>query len=253
MLKKIKIFSECIEINHFITTRKWWNSVWKYEWLNLALHTGDDDEKVLVNRKILTDNVWKREEAFIYLNQIHSTEVFIAKNNDKWRWSKQIDQDLNYDSVITSEKGIGLMILVADCVPIIIFDTVKKVVWVIHSGWKWTKGQILKKTIDKCIEIYWSNPKDILVWIWPSISQKKYEVWIDVAFNFGNNFYIQNENNKFNLDLQGIIKSQALEIWILENNLEIIDICSFENEDLFFSARRDWLKSWRFWMWIYLI
>jgi YfiH family protein len=144
-----------------------------------------------------------------------------------------------------------LMILVADCVPILVYDRAKKVVWAIHSGWKGTHKNILKKTILKMQSNFSSKTKDIFVWIWPSICEKNYEVWEEVAKKFSKRDY-EKIWEKYKLNLQKIVFNQALDLWIPDENIEVYNKCSLENEDLFFSARRDWIESGRFWVGIYL-
>jgi YfiH family protein len=252
MLLKFKKIEKFFRVKTFITTINWWVSTGNYNNFNLALHTGDKKEKVLENRKILAEKIWKDKIDFIYLNQVHSDNVILITEKDKWETCFDTNLDYTADAMITNKRWVVLTILIADCVPIIVFDRWKKVIWAIHSGWKWTEKNILKSTILKMKNIFNSNIKDIYIWIWPSISEKNYEVWDWVALKFSKRDYEKKENWKYNLNLQKIVFNQALSLWIADENIEIFNKCSFENSDLFFSARRDWIKSGRFWVWIYL-
>lgn len=244
-----KIFKNFPEIEIFITTKENWVSEWVYEWLNLALHVWDDEKKVLENRKILSEKFWKNPKDFVYMDQIHWDKVEIL---NEWKWFFDINSAPKCDWIITNKKDLVLMVLVADCVPVVVFDRKNKVVSVVHAWWKWTEKNILKKTLEKMEKHFWTELKNVLVWIWPSICQKNYEVWKDVFKNFSENFFDKKSEEKALLNLQEINKFQALEKWVLEKNIEIINLCSLENKDLFFSARRDWVMSWRFWIWVYL-
>ncbi len=252
MLLKFEKLDKFFRLKTFITTKKWWVSSWKYKSLNLAFHTGDKKEKVIENRRILAEELWKDKIDFIYPNQIHSDKVMIITEKDKWETSFEINEDYSCDAIITNKRWIVLMILVADCVPIVVYDKTKKVVWAIHSGWKWTSKNILKKTIIKMQKNFWIKTKDIFVWIWPSICEKNYEVGEEVVKNFSKRDYEKKENWKYNLNLQRVVFNQALDLWIPDENIEIFNQCSLEKEDLFFSARRDWIESGRFGVGIYL-
>ena len=92
---------------------------------------------------------------------------------------------------------------------------------------------------------------DIRVIIWPCISQKNYEVDEKVIKHFLDEFYTNNSWWWYQLDLRWIVEKQAKNAWVFKGNIYHIDICTFEREDLFFSARRDWYESGRFGMGIY--
>lgn len=232
------------KISHFITTKKWGYSNWTYDSLNLALHVWDQKNSVIKNRELLAEKIWKTSRDFVYLDQVHSDIVLVYEDS--------IKEDLVWDAIITSNKWIVLMVLVADCVPLILYDKKTNIIWVVHAWWRWTSKHIVLKTISKMVERFDSDPCDIIVWIWPSICQKNYEVWKEVFKNFDDNFYSSNSYDKALLNLQEINKHQAIKAWCLEKNIEIFNMCSLEQKDLFFSARRDWVDSWRFWLWIYL-
>jgi copper oxidase (laccase) domain-containing protein len=141
--------------------------------------------------------------------------------------------------------------MVADCVPIVVFDSKNWIFWAIHSWWKWTAKNIVWETIRSMQSEFWSNASDIEVIIWPCISQDSYEVDDTVTQHFSNEYYEKNTNWWFQLNLRSVIVDQCQKAWCKEDNLYHIDIDSFTNPDLFFSARRDGYKTGRFIMWIY--
>lgn len=184
------------------------------------------------------------------MNQIHWSEVIVIWESNKWRWTINIDESLNCDALVTKEKGIVLSVLVADCVPLLFYDDVNEIIWVAHAGWKWTNKEILKSTINKMIEL-WADISNIKVIIWPSISKCSYEIWEEVWVNFREEVKTNLINKKQFLDIKKENKLQALEMWIKENNIELINTCTFSDKN-YFSARRDWFNKWRFWGFIYI-
>ena len=86
----------------------------------------------------------------------------------------------NIDGLITDKKGISLCTTNADCILFMFFDPVKNVIANVHSGWRGTFQKIGEKAVNKMVEYYKCNPKDILVFICPSIRKCHFEVDEDV-------------------------------------------------------------------------
>lgn len=232
------ILSKKTEVHHCITTVKWWKSHWVYGSYNIALHVWDETKNVLYNRAILSEKMWVTSDRCIFMNQIHWDTIVTVDNSNYQR-------KLNCDAMITNNKNFTLCVMVADCVPILLFDTVKKVVAVVHAGWKWSSLAIVKKTLSGMQDKFWTQFKDVIAGIWPCISKKNYEVTSDVYNKFDKKFYSKTWDTAL-LDLLSVNKEQLLEQWVLPNNIDINSLCTKEHTSLFFSARRDGVKSGRF-------
>ncbi len=242
MFKQFTKLKKFPNLKHLITTKQWGTSSWKYESFNLWLHVWDEKNLVLQNRKILAKNLWVEEVT--YMNQIHGDRIELLKKSG---WT-QASPLLNCDALITVEKNLAIAVMVADCVPVILFDPVKEVLAVIHAWWKGTQLEIARKTLEKMQENFWCEAENIIAWIWPSISQENYEVWKEVSDNFVgkySEFMDLASNWKYKLDLKNINKKQLLNIWVLETNIEIIIDCTFKEKELYFSARREGVESGR--------
>ena len=130
---------------------------------SLALHTGESKEKILQNRKdllSLLDN--DKEVHFIVANQTHSDHIKIIENSKTQGWEALADAIEDCDALITNKRGVVLTILTADCVPILLYDPKKKIVAVVHAGWKGTKLKIVAKTVKKMHEVFACEPKEII-------------------------------------------------------------------------------------------
>lgn len=101
------------------------------------------------------------KEKFVILEQKHTDNVQNVDNGGEILH--------NCDGSITDKENIALTCITADCIPIIMYDKNKKVIANVHSGWKGTVQKISAKTIDKMMDIYGSNPKDIICCMGPSI------------------------------------------------------------------------------------
>ena len=222
------------ELFHTITDRYGGVSQKPYDSLNLALHVGDTLKDVLENRILTSQKYHFNIKNLIYMEQVHGNHITVidsAMNN-------KIE---NCDAMITNERNIPLMVMVADCIPILFYDPVKKVIGVAHAGRNGTFLSIAPKTVLKMQEIYGCQMEDIMIGLGASIQSCCYAVGKDLADiaikNFGEGF-IMIEDEKYFLDLQELNRSQLLKVGIKENNIEISSTCTACDEN-YFSYRRE--------------
>ena len=145
------------------------------------------------------------------------------------------------------------MILIADCVPIMFYDPIKKAIGVAHAGWRGTVKQIVKKSVEKMVDEYNCNPKDIIAGIGPSIGPCCYEVGPEVITEFEKTLVEMDgiikdikDDDKGHLNLWQANKIQLHQAGVRENNIEIADLCTHCHPDLFYSYRHQGKKSGRF-------
>ena len=196
---------------------------------NIAYHVTDDKTSVDKARENLSYKYNFPLDNLQYMDQIHSNLV----NTISCKTNPQ-----TCDALVTNKPNTPLMVMVADCIPILFFDLVKKVIGVAHAGRVGTFEKIAVNTINKMQNEYNSHPKDIKVILGPSIQKCCYEVnkqmYQFVKENFGEEFV----NNR-NIDLQGINKKQLLKAGIKEENINISPICTKCSNKPFFSYRND--------------
>lgn len=145
------------------------------------------------------------------------------------------------DAVITSQKNLLIGVIVADCVPLLLYDRRNKVIGAVHAGWRGTGEKILINTIDKMEYEYRSKPEDMLLAIGPSIRGCSYEVDRNVKDEVfratGDGDYYIKKGEKYFLDLSIANKIQALNRGIPETAIWRSDDCTFCDPDRFFSYR----------------
>ena len=239
--------SEHKNISHFISTRKGGVSLNSFGGLNISFETNDTAENVLKNRSILARATEIPLETFVMQNQVHGNSVIkvIAADKGKGIFShKTVIGDC--DAMICNEPGICLFLFAADCVPILFFDPVTKVIGAAHSGWGGTVKKIAQKTILEMEVNYGCRPENILVGIGPSISVENYEVGENVieavikAFGTTEKYMTKNpKTGKMHFDMWFTNKKMLTDIGVKEENIEISNLCTFDKPELFFSARRD--------------
>lgn len=242
------------DILHFSTTRNGGVSVGNFKSLNLGNYSDDDPLNIYENRSIVARKFHINVENLITPHQTHSNNVItIDEEFLKLDKATQIDKLYGFDASITNLKGLFLCVTTADCVPILLYDPLNKAIGAIHAGWKGTSGRIIEYTINSMIETYNTSPFNLIACIGPSISITNYEVGNDVKeifeennFNLNNsNSFISNESGKIHIDLKEINRQELIRLGVKEDNIEKTRFCTYQREDLFFSARRQTIRSGR--------
>lgn len=229
---------------HFVSTRGGGVSNPPYQELNFGFHVGDRPEGVLTNRRRLMESVGVPLEFVVTCKQIHAGNVTIVASS--MRGSGAFSQDTaipDTDALITSEPGICLVVMLADCVPVVLYDRKQNVVGVAHSGWKGTVLGVTTNTVQKMIQSFGSRPEDIIAGIGPSIGPDKYEVGPEVIekarASFTNINVIKDAGNgRGFFDLWTANLHQLLAAGIPRENIEVSMICSYTHWDTFYSERR---------------
>jgi YfiH family protein len=173
------------------------------------------------------------EEGNIYLPiQKHTNQIHILESNM---------DPVTADAVITDRPDVLIGIVVADCVPILMYDQNSKIIGAVHAGWKGTSGGILEKSLRLMMERFKSRPDDVLVSVGPSIKKCSYEVDAQVKdaveSRTGQGNYIDQRGEKFMVDLAEANKIQALNSGVPEKNIWKSKDCTFCNPEIYYSYR----------------
>ncbi|HBJ1646416.1 UNVERIFIED_ORG: laccase [Clostridium botulinum] len=163
----------------------------------------------------------------IYLNQVHSDNIFIYNNNNI--------TNKEGDAIITDNRNVIIGVFTADCVPIILVDPIKKVCAAIHSGWRGTFNSITLKTIEKMKNEFNCNAKNIKVYIGPHIRSCCYEISEELKEKFlKKKKEIKEANlfNKKNLNLEECILNDLSNSGVKEENINTLDLCTYCSEEI---------------------
>lgn len=231
---KFESFKKYKNIAHFVTTKEGWVAGDKPRF------TGDQPSDYSEFRKELAiSGEWKVNQ-FVFPRQTHSDQVAVVNSEN------QPNTIEGTDALITKERGVFICVQTADCVPVLLYDTQKKVVAAIHAGWRGTVLKIVQKTILKMAAEFECNPDDIVAGIGPSIHMHAYEIGPEVLeaveANFSNSSGLLKPSLKPGhayFDLWEANKTILIESGISEDNIEVMGLCSYEHHGLFFSARRE--------------
>ena len=208
----------------------------------------EEYEKAIKDYERLCNCIGDNYINLVNTNQEHTDCLKIVRNKiniDKP--DVNLEEYYNTDGLITNKKDIILSTTNADCILMLFFDPVKRVIANIHSGWKGTLKKISVKTVEKMIDKFGCKPKDIICCICPSIHKCHFEVEKDVKEQFEREFkelglldeIIEEkiENKKWNIDTILINKVILKEIGLQEQNIIDSGICSMCNSNLIHSYR----------------
>ncbi|MDT3696374.1 MAG: peptidoglycan editing factor PgeF [Ignavibacterium sp.] len=198
-------------------------------YFNLSFSVGDDKIIVEQNRKEFLEQIGLTENSVSFQRQIHSDIIKTVNHSGDCGQS---------DALITNKTGLGLAVIIADCTPIFIYDNQNKVIAAVHAGWRGTEQNILGKTLYQLSKEFNSIPKDLNVYVGPSISQNNYEVGEEVAEKFEKKYLIRSDK-KHLLDVSGANYDTLLEFGIPKVQIQRSVLCTFEYRELFHSYRRD--------------
>jgi YfiH family protein len=216
---------------------------------SLALHTGEPEEVILENRKVLAEALTGGESFKLVLaDQTHSDHIALISEQKSRGWEKREDAVVDCDALITNIPGVMLGILTADCVPVLLYDRVKHIVAAVHAGWRGTQKEIVSKTIAKMVDAYGCEEADIWAGIGPAIGQCCYEVDEGVAKYFSGipDALLEKEGGKYMLNLPYINKYQLLKSGLSVSHIEMSGICTACEHERFFSYRKEQGCSGRF-------
>jgi len=174
-------------------------------------------------------------EDVVCMKQIHSGTVQVVENNAELRFS-------DTDALITNKKNLPLAVLTADCLPVLFYDPKQNIIAVAHAGYKGLLNHIFENTISRFVSNFLSDQKDIIVGIGSGIERDCYEVGEDRIEEFRKVFpsfkdMFAKKDGNFYLDLRSIARQCLIKEGILEEHIEIMDICTKCNPN-FYSYRR---------------
>jgi YfiH family protein len=224
---------------HAFTTRIGGVSVGYYSSLNFSVREGDPEEHVKKNFQIIADAFDVSPEQFLTVRQVHGDGILVMKGPD---FRIPEGKPLEYDGIITDQTGIAVGVKTADCVPILIVDKIKRIIGVVHAGWRGTALKIAAKAVMRFREDFSSETGDMVAAIGPSIGPCCYQVDEQVyrAMEHGGAepyFGPCEENGRWMLDLPSLNRQHLVEAGLSAESVGMSGLCTACLPDLFYSHR----------------
>ncbi len=181
------------------------------------------------NKNNICEYLGIKKDYLISPEQTHSDNIKIVDTANKYP---------DTDALIIEKPAYAIYLSYADCTPVVLYDTKNNIAAVIHAGWRGTAKNIATKTLAKMN----SNPKDIQALIGPCICFDCFETGVEVIKELEKTIdkkdkLFKQMGEKYFADLKNINAQQLKEKGV--ENIDICPFCTFCNNGLFFSYRRE--------------
>ena len=199
------------------------------------------DEEIIKNRQHFFRSLGIRIDDVVVARLEHGTKIATVGRAERGRGAKDPKTAIQQtDGLLTSQKGIYLMVTVADCLPIMVYDPVMDIVGVFHAGWRGIINQISSEIIEKFKNLG-SEPANLVVTIGPGICQKHFVVKDEVLGKFKESYpkatLVRNQHGY--VDLKKAVTSDFKKFGISKNNLEVSSDCPSCQNGIYGSFRKE--------------
>ncbi len=229
-------------VAHGFSTRLGGVSTGIYESLNLGSTRGDDPVRVRENYRRFFAAVGADLSHVALSNQVHGDVVRPVTTADL-KVDLYDPEGYEVDGLVTDIPGVALVIFGADCLPVLLYDPVRRVVAAAHAGWRGTAMGIVERAVEK-MTFYGSRPEDLYAAIGPGISKCCFETREDVpnamttALGVAATPYIVPiEGGKFKVDLKGLNAMRLRRAGLLAERIAISPDCTACLPDKYWSHR----------------
>ena len=206
-----------------------------YASLNCGPGSNDARDNVMENRARATAAL-APNAALVTLYQVHSAQAVTV--SAPW----QIPDNPKADAMVTDRPGIALGILTADCAPILLTDPQARIIGAAHAGWNGALAGVVESVLGAMTRLG-ARPERIRAAIGPRIGQKAYEVGPEFEARFVSadadnaRFFARSPRaDHWQFDLPAYVARRLKQAGV--ESVDILDACTYEREDEFFSYRR---------------
>jgi YfiH family protein len=236
-------------VRHGFTLRYGGVSRGKFASLNFTSRQGDGEERVRENGRRLEEAAGLAAGGWALVSQVHGAEVVERRRGSSF--CPHRNSRPAADAVITGSAAVTPAVLTADCLPVVIASPLSGVAGVAHAGWMGTVSGIVVRTVEAIIARGGGPVTEIVAGLGPSIGKCCYQVGEDLHLAFrekwGSGFAqsVFTRAEPWMLDLQQANRLQLIEAGVPPENIAGVPLCTACRPDLFFSHRRDGVRSGR--------
>ena len=224
----------------FSTTRHGGCSTGNYAAFNINAYCGDEAAHIAENRCSLATLLGIDDSHIVMPHQVHET---VVRRID----GPQQEVIEGVDAVMTDVPRLCIGVSTADCIPILLYDETHHAVCAVHAGWRGTVKRIVHAAIQSMHDTYGSEPSQLKAVIGPGISLESFEVGDEVFRQFAEAGFdmtvISRKYSKWHIDLPMCNRLQLEEVGV--RDIWLSGICTFQQHQDYFSARRLGINSGR--------
>lgn len=231
-------------VAHGFSTRLGGVSPAPWESMNLGSNRGDDPSNVDENYRRFCCAIGADSSAIVKNHQVHSSRIRHVTAADIVSPPSLLG-DHDADGLICSQPGVCLTVFSADCIPVLLYDPVQRVIAAVHAGWRGTAAGISHRAAAEMISVYGCRGEDILAAIGPGISPCCFETHRDVPDGLREGLGQDAEGfirplpkeGKFSVDLKGANAHWLRMAGLTEDHIAVSSACTTCRGDHFWSHR----------------
>jgi YfiH family protein len=231
-----------LPVDVLVTTRDGGVSAGPYAGLNLSLGVGDDPSLVVENRRRAAAALGADLADLVFCHQTHGRDVAVVGAGDRGRGTRTVEDAVPCDAVVTATAGVGLAVMVGDCVPIVLYDPVAHIVAGVHAGWRGTTARVAEAAIETMMSLG-ADPASIVAGVGPAIAADRYQVGRDVVdaarlcFDGDIDDVVRPDGTgRWTFDLSAANRRVLLEAGVAPRNIEVAGVAT-GGDGPFFSDR----------------
>ena len=237
-------------VTAFSSTRQGGYSEGRYGEFNINRYCGDSEEAIQKNRETLCQLLGIEDHSLLMPHQVHLAEIAVVDRDMLTLPTEEILQKLDgIDALMTNEAGVCIGVSTADCIPVLLYDPIQRASCAIHAGWRGTVQRIVEKAVARMTEVFGSDPQNLIAQIGPGIHLESFEVGDEVYQTFEKEGFpmelISKKYEKWHIDLPECNRLQLVAAGIPETHIAVSPVCTFQQSDTFFSARKLSINSGR--------
>lgn len=211
--------------------------------LNLSWTRCGSPEEVIANFKIFAEGAGIDYDDMAVVNHEHGANVLRIAHEHRGRGFYK-DPLPPCDGIITDDPTVTLVTSHADCGAYFFYDPVHYAIGMAHAGWKGTLLRIGAEMARRMAEEFDTDPSDIIAATGPCICRDCFEVDADLGEKFQSEFGYPGisrpgRQGKAYVDLELAAAVQFVEAGIRPESITLMNACTYENRQHFFSHRRD--------------
>lgn len=205
-----------------------------YATLNLGFHAEDDPRAVSENRRRFLDAWGIPVDRLVLPHQTHTANVArVAEADIRMRRSFP-----HTDALVSDCPNVALGVLVADCVPVFLYDPLCRAVGMAHAGWRGVYAGVVAETVRRMVQEFGTRPQTLSVILGPSIGGCCYEVSSELAEQFCQRFGREVVEGR-RLNLWSAIRIELEREGVSSDRIATVGLCTACNVGDFYSHRRE--------------
>lgn len=204
--------------------------------LNLGFRVNDNPESVRENYRLVAEDLGLSLDMTVLSKQTHIDNIRVVTKDDGGKGITKDSDIEDTDGLICNISNMALVVFTADCVPILLYDEKSKAVGAVHSGWRGTVKKIGARAVEMMHREFGSQPENIKAAIGPGIGPCCFEFGNDAPQYFEQK-YLMTKGDKYLVDIWTMNYDILTESGILNENIDVSEVCTVCNSDKYYSYR----------------